>query len=70
MMLILINSLAAAFDPKPFIRTFENVLSELEQLRIRVQEQCNELEASSQAAEAQYKNNITDLHGAFEVGKW
>ncbi|KAL7308281.1 Exocyst complex component 5, variant 2 [Mucor circinelloides] len=55
-----------AFDSKPFIRTFESVLEELHQLRTRVQHQCNELESSAQAAEAEYKRNITDLHGAFD----
>lgn len=59
---------AAAFDPKPFIRTFESVLEELHLLKTRVQEQCNELESSTQSAELEYKRNITDLHGAFDVG--
>jgi hypothetical protein len=58
---------AGAFDSKPFIRTFESVLEELHQLRTRVQHQCNELESSAQAAESEYKRNITDLHGAFDV---
>ncbi|KAI9248123.1 exocyst complex component Sec10-like protein [Helicostylum pulchrum] len=56
----------AAFDPKPFIRTFESVLEELQLLKTRVQEQCNELENSTQSAELEYKRNITDLHGAFD----
>ncbi|KAJ8658818.1 hypothetical protein O0I10_005545 [Lichtheimia ornata] len=57
---------AAAFDPKPFIRTFENVLEELKQLRTRVQEQCDELESSTQAVEHQYKKDIADMQGAFQ----
>ncbi|KAG1116736.1 hypothetical protein G6F42_013621 [Rhizopus arrhizus] len=60
------NTTTTAFDSKPFIRTFESVLEELHQLRTRVQHQCNELESSAQAAEAEYKRNITDLHGAFD----
>lgn len=60
----------AAFDPKPFIRTFENVLEELKQLRTRVQEQCDELESSTQAVEHQYKKDIADMQGAFQVRKW
>ncbi|GAA5810506.1 hypothetical protein MFLAVUS_003928 [Mucor flavus] len=56
----------ATFDPKPFIRTFESVLEELQHLKTRVQEQCNELENSTQSAELEYKRNITDLHGAFD----
>lgn len=59
--------IAAAFDPKPFIRTFESVLEELHLLKTRVQEQCTELESSTQSAELEYKRNITDLHGAFDV---
>ncbi|KAI8149998.1 exocyst complex component Sec10-like protein [Fennellomyces sp. T-0311] len=57
---------AAAFDPKPFIRTFENVLDELVQLRTRVQEQCDELENSTQIVEHQYKKDIADMQSAFE----
>ncbi|KAI8388105.1 exocyst complex component Sec10-like protein [Radiomyces spectabilis] len=56
----------AAFDPKPFIRTFENVLDELKQLRTRVQQQCDELEANTQKADLQYKKNITELQDSFE----
>lgn len=59
--------MTAAFDPKPFIRTFENVLEELKQLRTRVQEQCDELESSTQAVEHQYKKDIADMQGAFQV---
>ncbi|KAI8076652.1 exocyst complex component Sec10-like protein [Gilbertella persicaria] len=61
-----VNGNSVALDPKPFIRTFESVLEELQQLKTRVQEQCSELENSTQAAELEYKRNITDLHGAFE----
>ncbi|KAG2221177.1 hypothetical protein INT45_007754 [Circinella minor] len=57
---------AAAFDPKPFIRTFENVLDELIQLRTRVQEQCDELENSTQIVEHQYKQDIADMHNSFK----
>ncbi|KAI9310283.1 exocyst complex component Sec10-like protein [Dichotomocladium elegans] len=60
------SSSAAALDPKPFIRTFENVLEDLQQLQTRVQEQCDELESSAQAAEHQYKKDIADMQGAFE----
>lgn len=42
-------------------------MEELQHLKTRVQEQCNELENSTQTAELEYKRNITDLHGAFEV---
>ncbi|KAI9013349.1 exocyst complex component Sec10-like protein [Phycomyces nitens] len=56
----------AAFDPKPFIRTFENVLDELNVLRTQVQDQCDELESSVQVAESQYRKSVVDLHGSFD----
>ncbi|KAI8089981.1 exocyst complex component Sec10-like protein [Halteromyces radiatus] len=53
-------------DPKPFVRTFEQVLEELQQLRIRVQHQCDELELGTQKAEQQYKQNIVNMQDAFK----
>ncbi|KAI7902754.1 exocyst complex component Sec10-like protein [Cokeromyces recurvatus] len=60
------NENTNVLDPKPFIRTFEVVLEELQQLKLRVQQQCVELESSTQTAELEYKQNISNLHGAFE----
>ncbi|KAI9478733.1 MAG: exocyst complex component Sec10-like protein [Benjaminiella poitrasii] len=60
------ENIVNAFDPKSLIRTFENVLEELQQLKTRVQQQCIELESSTQSAELEHKKNITDLHDAFE----
>ncbi|KAL4211157.1 exocyst complex component Sec10 [Rhizopus microsporus] len=54
------------FDPKPFIRTFESVLEELHHLKTRVQQQCSELENSTQVAEKEYRQNIADLHESFD----
>jgi hypothetical protein len=54
-------------DPKPFVRTFEQVLEELQQLRIRVQHQCDELEAGTQKAEQHYKKTIINMQDAFKV---
>ncbi|KAI7864046.1 exocyst complex component Sec10-like protein [Spinellus fusiger] len=56
----------AIFDPKPFIRTFENVLDELNILQRNVQEQCDELESSVQVAELQYKKSVIELQGSFD----
>ncbi|KAF7721082.1 Exocyst complex component 5 [Apophysomyces ossiformis] len=56
----------AAFDPKLFIRTFENVLDGLKRLRTQAQHHCEELENNVQIAEHQYKKNIADLHHAFD----
>ncbi|CAO3578914.1 unnamed protein product [Absidia cylindrospora] len=60
------NSGKVVLDPKPFVRTFEHVLEELQQLRVRVQHQCDELESGTQKAEQHYKKNIIDMQGAFK----
>lgn len=59
--------IASAFDPKPFIRTFEGVLEILHQLKSDAQKECNDLENSTREAETEYRQNIEDLHGAFDV---
>ncbi|KAI8063627.1 exocyst complex component Sec10-like protein [Gongronella butleri] len=53
-------------DPKPFVRTFEQVLEELQQLRVRIQHQCDELELGTQQVEQQHKKNIMDLQSSFK----
>lgn len=63
----LLVNVATTFDPKPFIRTFESVLEELHHLKTRVQQQCSELENSTQVAEKEYRQNIADLHESFDV---
>lgn len=56
-----------AMDVKSFIRTFENVFDQLAELRIQVQEQCEDLENACYKAETQHRKNVNDLAGAFDV---
>ncbi|ORX45540.1 exocyst complex component Sec10 [Hesseltinella vesiculosa] len=53
-------------DPKPFVRTFEQVLEELQLLRVRIQHQCDELELGTQNVEQQYKKKVTDMRTSFK----
>ena len=54
-------------DVKSFIRTFENVFDQLAELRIQVQEQCEDLENACYKAETQHRKNVNDLAGSFDV---
>lgn len=54
-------------DAKSFIRTFENVFDQLAELRIDVQEQCEELENECYKAETQHQQNVNDLTSSFDV---
>ncbi|KAI9287599.1 exocyst complex component Sec10-like protein [Umbelopsis sp. AD052] len=55
-----------AMDVKSFIRTFENVFDKLAELRIQVQEQCEDLENACYKAETQHRKNVNDLAGSFD----
>jgi hypothetical protein len=54
-------------DAKSFIRTFENVFDQLAEMRIQVQEQCEELENACYKAEMQHRKNVIDLTSSFDV---
>lgn len=54
-------------DAKSFIRTFENVFDQLAELRIQVQEHCEELENTCYKAEMQHRKNVNELTGSFDV---
>lgn len=56
-------------DAKSFIRTFENVFDQLAELRIQVQEHCEELENTCYKAEMQHRKNVNELTGSFDV-RW
>ena len=47
----------AAFDPKPFIRSFENALSRMSELSRELETRENELSAAVRRAEAQHASN-------------
>jgi hypothetical protein len=56
-----------AFDPKPFIRTFDAVVDNLISLRRDVQRKTEHQEQSTRNAEKDYSNKLADLNRGFEV---
>lgn len=55
------------FDPKPFIRTFESSLEELEKLASKMQKHTIELERETQKEEIAFKKEVKELGSGFEV---
>ena len=56
-----------AFDPRPFIRTFESAVDRLIEIRKDLQRETDTLEKSVKHAERDYSKKITELNGGFEV---
>ncbi|KAH7052614.1 exocyst complex protein [Linnemannia elongata] len=54
------------FDPKPFIRTFESSLEELEKLASKMQKHTIELERETQKEELAFKKQVKELGSGFE----
>ncbi|KAF9357950.1 Exocyst complex component 5 [Mortierella sp. NVP85] len=54
------------FDPKPFIRTFESSLEELEKLASKMQKHTIELERETQKEELAFKKKVKELGHSFE----
>ncbi|KAF9430816.1 Exocyst complex component 5 [Podila epigama] len=54
------------FDPKPFIRTFESSLEELEKLASKMQKHTSELERETQKEELAFKKQVKELGAGFE----
>ncbi|KAF9917190.1 hypothetical protein BX616_001670, partial [Lobosporangium transversale] len=54
------------FDPKPFIRTFESSLEELEKLTSKMQKHTIELERETQKEELVFKKQVKELGLGFE----
>ncbi|KAF9188821.1 Exocyst complex component 5 [Haplosporangium sp. Z 767] len=54
------------FDPKPFIRTFESSLEELEKLASKMQKHTIELERETQKEELAFKKEVKELGSGFE----
>ncbi|KAG0246781.1 Exocyst complex component 5 [Mortierella sp. GBA43] len=54
------------FDPKPFIRTFESSLEELEKLASKMQKHTIELERETQKEELAFKKKVKELGLGFE----
>lgn len=55
------------FDPKPFIRTFEGSLEELEKLASKMQKHTSELERETQKEELAFKKQVKELGAGFDV---
>jgi len=56
-----------AFDPKPFIRTFESAVGELINLRQDLQKKTEAAGQSAKKAEKEYTNKLTELNSGFDV---
>ena len=56
-----------AFDPKPFISTFEAAVDRLIALRKEVQAKTEQMEKSVRLAEREYSKKMSDLNRGFEV---
>ncbi|KAG0356738.1 Exocyst complex component 5 [Podila minutissima] len=54
------------FDPKPFIRTFEGSLEELEKLASKMQKHTSELERETQKEELAFKKQVKELGAGFD----
>ena len=57
----------AAFDPKPFIRTFEAAVDKLIAVRKDVQAKTEQMEKSVRVAERDYSKKMAELNRGFEV---
>ena len=54
-----------AFDPKPYIRTFESALTRLQSLRDKVLSESKDLERDVQDAESEFSRQNVELEGTF-----
>ena len=59
----------AAFNPVPFIRTYEAAVDKLLALRKDVQTKSEQGERSVKVAEREYSKKMADLNKGFEVSK-
>lgn len=66
-LLILSSISSLAFDPKPFIRTFEAAVDKLIAVRKDVQAKTEQMEKSVRVAEREYSRKMSDLNKGFEV---
>ena len=63
----ILNADTAAFDPKPFIRTFEAAVDKLIAVRKDVQAKSEQMEKSVRVAERDYSKKMAELNRGFEV---
>jgi len=57
----------SAFDPKPFIRSFEEAVDKLISVRKDVQAKTEQMEKSVRVAEREYSKKMVELTKGFEV---
>ena len=57
----------AAFDPKPFIRSFEAAVDQLISIRKDVQAKTEQMEKSVRVSEREYSKKMDGLNRGFEV---
>jgi exocyst complex component 5 len=58
---------ATAFDPQPFIRTFESAVDSLIEIRKDLQKRTEQNEQAVKAAEKDYTKRLAELNTGFEV---
>jgi hypothetical protein len=56
-----------AFDPKPFIKTFEAAVGKLIAVRKDVQAKTEQMEKSVRVSEREYSKKMAELNRGFEV---
>lgn len=56
-----------AFDPKPFIQSFEAAVDRLIAVRKEVQTKSEQMEKSVRVSEREYSKKMADLNRGFEV---
>jgi len=56
-----------AFDPKPFIKSFETAVDKLISIRKDVQAKTEQMEKSVRVAEREYSKKMVELTKGFEV---
>ena len=63
----IITSLESAFDPKPFIRSFEEAVDRLISVRKEIQAKTEQMEKSVRVSEREYSKKMIELTKGFEV---
>jgi hypothetical protein len=58
-----------AFDPKPFIRSFEEAVDRLISVRKEIQTKTEQMEKSVRVSEREYSKKMTELTKGFEVSR-
>jgi len=65
--ILITTPLNPAFDPQPFIRTFEAAVDKLIAVRKEVQAKTEQMEKSVRVSEREYSKKMDELNRGFEV---